>query len=135
MRAAGAKNQFTDAVALQNWLANGAFTLHAESADGGQRLRARELPRGHQEGLLPAVLLRHGGARPAARHPLAGCHGYTSGTPVSGDTWLVTTHDAHAWPELYFQGYGWLRFEPTPTGANGQGTAYAPGYSLGQVTR
>ena len=60
-------------------------------------------------------------------------YGYTSGTPVSEDTWLVTTHDAHAWPELYFQGYGWLRFEPTPTGANGQGTAYAPGYSLGPV--
>ncbi len=54
-------------------------------------------------------------------------YGFTSGTPTgSGNTWLVTTHDAHAWPELYFQGYGWLRFEPTPTGANGQGTAYAP---------
>ena len=25
-----------------------------------------------------------------------------------------TSHDLHAWPELYFQGIGWLRFEPTP---------------------
>jgi len=26
----------------------------------------------------------------------------------------LTTHDLHAWPELYFHGIGWLRFEPTP---------------------
>lgn len=27
---------------------------------------------------------------------------------------LVSTNDLHAWPELYFEGIGWLRFEPTP---------------------
>ncbi|MEO7720306.1 MAG: DUF3488 and transglutaminase-like domain-containing protein [Pseudolysinimonas sp.] len=27
----------------------------------------------------------------------------------------VSTHDLHAWPELYFKGIGWLRFEPTPS--------------------
>jgi len=26
----------------------------------------------------------------------------------------VSTDDLHAWPELYFEGLGWLRFEPTP---------------------
>lgn len=26
----------------------------------------------------------------------------------------VTTQDLHAWPELYFTGIGWIRFEPTP---------------------
>ncbi|HUA42787.1 MAG TPA: transglutaminaseTgpA domain-containing protein [Streptosporangiaceae bacterium] len=57
--------------------------------------------------------------------------GYTAGTPVpnSGGTWQVTTHDAHAWPELYFSGEGWLRFEPTPTGAAGQATAVIPPYA------
>lgn len=28
--------------------------------------------------------------------------------------YVVTSHDLHAWPELYFDGVGWLRFEPTP---------------------
>ena len=27
----------------------------------------------------------------------------------------VTTQDLHAWPELYFSGIGWVRFEPTPS--------------------
>ncbi len=29
-------------------------------------------------------------------------------------TYTVSSHDFHAWPELYFEGVGWLRFEPTP---------------------
>ena len=62
--------------------------------------------------------------------------GYTGGTPVDGQghTWRVTTADAHAWPELYFTGEGWLRFEPTPTGLHGQATAEIPAYaSLGNT--
>ena len=60
--------------------------------------------------------------------------GYTGGTPVAGQDghWQVTTADAHAWPELYFAGEGWLRFEPTPSGTAGQATAEVPAYaSLG----
>ncbi|MFC7643468.1 transglutaminase family protein [Streptosporangium lutulentum] len=58
--------------------------------------------------------------------------GYTSGTNLAGQ-WQVRTHDSHAWPELYFEGAGWLRFEPTPTGGGGQGTATLPSYSLPEV--
>jgi transglutaminase-like putative cysteine protease len=41
--------------------------------------------------------------------------GFTPGTkdPVT-DTWTVTTKDAHSWVEVFFPGYGWLSFEPTP---------------------
>jgi transglutaminase-like putative cysteine protease len=56
--------------------------------------------------------------------------GYTAGTPKKDGLWLVTSADAHAWPELYFQGAGWLRFEPTPGGSAGQGTAVPPIYAL-----
>src|ERR1700733_672127 len=55
--------------------------------------------------------------------------GYTAGSPLRNNTWQVTTSDAHAWPELYFPRTGWLRFEPTPGGRGGQGTATSPGYS------
>jgi transglutaminase-like putative cysteine protease len=56
--------------------------------------------------------------------------GFTAGTPTGVNTWVVKTSDAHAWPELYFQGAGWLRFEPTPSGVAGQGTATPPTYSV-----
>jgi transglutaminase-like putative cysteine protease len=34
----------------------------------------------------------------------------------SGDTFTVSTEDAHSWVEVLFPGYGWLPFEPTPGG-------------------
>jgi hypothetical protein len=60
--------------------------------------------------------------------------GYTEGSPIGHDRWDVRTSDAHAWPELYFQGAGWLRFEPTPSGSDGQATARQPAYSLPPLT-
>jgi transglutaminase-like putative cysteine protease len=40
--------------------------------------------------------------------------GYASGTyDAANERYLVTEADAHAWPELYFSGYGWIEFEPT----------------------
>jgi hypothetical protein len=48
--------------------------------------------------------------------------------------WKVTTADAHSWPELYIRGAGWLRFEPTPGGPTGQGTAATPHYGAAPGT-
>jgi hypothetical protein len=31
-----------------------------------------------------------------------------------GDFWQVTDHEAHTWVEVWFRGYGWLAFDPTP---------------------
>ena len=39
--------------------------------------------------------------------------GFTSGTYEDG-AWTVTDHNAHAWVEVWFPGYGWLAFDPTP---------------------
>jgi transglutaminase-like putative cysteine protease len=52
--------------------------------------------------------------------------GYTGGSHVSGDKWVVKSSDAHAWTEVYFSGYGWIKFEATPPG--GDGTAHASSY-------
>lgn len=43
-----------------------------------------------------------------------------------GDTWQVRGRDMHAWPELYFDNYGWVRFEPTA------GVADAPMWTVVQ---
>ena len=42
--------------------------------------------------------------------------GFSSGTyDAKSGTWTVTDHDAHAWVEAWFRGYGWLPFDPTPS--------------------
>jgi transglutaminase-like putative cysteine protease len=59
--------------------------------------------------------------------------GYTAGTRQPDGSWVVRTKDTHAWPELYFAGIGWLRFEPTPAGGGGQGSATVPDYTSPQL--
>jgi hypothetical protein len=39
--------------------------------------------------------------------------GFISGKLEDG-RWVVTDHDAHTWVEIWFRGYGWLPFDPTP---------------------
>jgi transglutaminase-like putative cysteine protease len=134
VRSAGAQSQFQQAVALQNWLAAGTFSyaLNAPSvvsATGlAQFLNVTKKGYCQQFSFAMAVLARLLGI------PARVAYGFTSGTPDSAGSYVVTTHDAHAWPELYFQGYGWLRFEPTPAGSEpGQGTAFAPAYTSQSV--
>jgi transglutaminase-like putative cysteine protease len=54
--------------------------------------------------------------------------GYTAGTPRNDGNYEVRNTDAHAWPEVYFPSFGWIRFEPTP---GGHGTASRPNYMSG----
>ena len=49
----------------------------------------------------------------------------------ASDTYRVHAHDAHAWPELWFTGVGWVPFEPTP----GQRTGGAPSWTVPPVER
>ncbi|OPC83290.1 hypothetical protein B4N89_22210 [Embleya scabrispora] len=44
--------------------------------------------------------------------------GFIPGTQQADMSYKVSSHDAHAWPELYFSGAGWIRFEPTPSRGN-----------------
>jgi transglutaminase-like putative cysteine protease len=129
VRQAGAKTAFQEAVALQNWLGQGNFsyTVHAPTfADAAGLTKFLTVTKtGYclQFSSAMAVLARLLGI------PSRLAFGFTAGITVSPGEWLVTSHDSHSWPELYFQGYGWLRFEPTPTGANGQGSATTPSYA------
>lgn len=39
--------------------------------------------------------------------------GYAQGESTQDGTYIVRQRDAHAWPEVYFTGLGWVEFEPT----------------------
>lgn len=40
--------------------------------------------------------------------------GFLVAESADGGGYVMTTKNVHAWPELYFEGTGWVRFEPTP---------------------
>ena len=46
--------------------------------------------------------------------------GFTQGTQHADGTYLINSHDAHAWVEVLFDEDGWVRFDPTPL-AGGHG--------------
>ncbi|MEO3823614.1 DUF3488 and transglutaminase-like domain-containing protein [Actinomadura sp. B10D3] len=127
---AGSATALTQAVRLQRWFTvNGGFTydLSAPAPQHGSDLVDFLLhsKRGYCEQFAAAMALM---AR-ILGIPSRVAMGYTPGSQVRPGEWVVRSRDAHAWPELYFEGSGWVRFEPTPAGAAGQGTAVAPGYS------
>ena len=57
--------------------------------------------------------------------------GFLPGKRVGDNAWEVSIRDMHAWPELYFSGYGWVRFEPTPASVTGTAPAWTVPQSEG----
>lgn len=55
--------------------------------------------------------------------------GYLPGQPLTDGSYLVTGAAAHAWVDVYFPGYGWVRFDPTP-GNGAQPTTLVPGIAV-----
>lgn len=51
--------------------------------------------------------------------------GFTSGTQTEPGVYSVLGKNAHAWPEIWFDGVGWVAFEPTP----GRGAPGAQNYT------
>jgi TgpA N-terminal domain/Transglutaminase-like superfamily len=107
---------FAKALALQDYLRSRAFKYSLDVpalSQGGNQLRRflLEVRAGYCEQFAAAMAAM---AR-VADIPSRVAVGFTSGVPA-GDHWEVGSKDAHAWPELYFPGVGWVRFEPTPRG-------------------
>ncbi|WP_433468602.1 transglutaminase TgpA family protein [Spirillospora sp. CA-128828] len=132
---AGSASALSQAVKLQRWFTlTGGFSydLTAPAPQRGSDLVDFLLhsKRGYCEQYAAAMALM---AR-ILGIPSRVAMGYTPGSEVKPGEWVVRSQDAHAWPELYFEGSGWVRFEPTPAGAGGQGTAVAPGYSRPAVS-
>ncbi|TDB86603.1 transglutaminase [Actinomadura sp. KC216] len=128
---AGSATALSQAVRLQRWFTlSGGFSydLDAPAPKHGSDLVDFLLhsKRGYCEQFAASMALM---AR-LLGIPSRVAMGYTAGSEVRPGQWVVRSRDAHAWPELYFEGTGWVRFEPTPSGAAGQGTAATPEYSL-----
>ena len=143
---AGARTPYGAVVAIETWLrSTGGFVYDESPPPTGSvpplAQFVAETKRGycqHFAGAM-ALMLRFLGipARVAA--------GFTSGKQEDGG-WTVTDHNAHAWVEVWFPGYGWLAFDPTPgrgalaatysvssSGFNAGDAAFAFGPQLGGI--
>ncbi|MEU5268733.1 transglutaminaseTgpA domain-containing protein [Streptomyces hygroscopicus] len=124
---AGADNAYQKAVKLQDWFAvNGGFRYDTQVQSGsGSAAIVRFLKR--KEGFCVHFSFSMAAMARTLGIPARVAVGFTPGTAQADGTVSVGLKDAHAWPELYFEGVGWTRFEPTPS----RGTQ--PDYTMEQT--
>ncbi|MGV9556045.1 transglutaminase TgpA family protein [Streptomyces sp. NPDC003522] len=120
----GSPNDYERAVKLQDWFAvTGGFEYDTEVEVGtGKDALARFLR--DKQGFCVHFSFAMAAMARTLGIPARVAVGFAPGSPQSDGSVAVSLKDAHAWPELYFEGVGWTRFEPTPT----RGTT--PSYTL-----
>ena len=136
--AGGARSPYAAAVALERWFRLGGGFIYDQHPP-----RSRGVPplvdfvantqRGycqHFSGAM-ALMLRYLGipARVAA--------GFTSGRyDKKAGQWVVSDRNAHTWVEVWFRGWGWLPFDPTPgrSGLAGQYSSSSPNFDVAAAT-
>lgn len=121
---AGADSDYDRARLLQDWFRD--------------RFEYRiDIPAGHGESAIDAFLARRAGfceqfagayaamARSLGL-PARVAVGFTPGQRNAADLdeWIVRGENAHAWPEVYLSGFGWVAFEPTPGRGAPNGESY-----------
>ncbi|AXK32637.1 DUF4129 domain-containing protein [Streptomyces armeniacus] len=118
-----ADNDYERAVDLQQWFAeDGGFTYDTEvRAGSGSAAIVNFLEQ--KEGFCVHFAFSMAAMSRTLGIPARVAVGFTPGSSQSSGRMAVGLQDAHAWPELYFEGVGWTRFEPTPT--RGSAPVYA----------
>ncbi|MDT0381057.1 DUF3488 and transglutaminase-like domain-containing protein [Streptomyces sp. DSM 42041] len=122
-----ADNDYERAVQLQEWFTlDGGFTYDTEvRAGSGTAAIARFLKQ--REGFCVHFAFSMAAMSRTLGIPARVAVGFTPGEELDDGRMAVGLQDAHAWPELYFDGVGWVRFEPTPTRGS------SPAYSLPEI--
>jgi hypothetical protein len=110
-----ARSPYAAAISLESWFrTRGGFTysnkpaVFSEAPLVGFVVQTREGYCQYFAGAM-ALMLRYLGV------PARVAVGFSSGRyDAHRGVWTVTDHEAHAWVEAWFAGYGWLPFDPTP---------------------
>ncbi|MFC5723155.1 DUF3488 and DUF4129 domain-containing transglutaminase family protein [Streptomyces gamaensis] len=121
---AGSANPYQQAVRLQEWFAVDGGFRYDTSVDSGSGSAAIAKFLQDKQGFCVHFSFAMAAMARTLGIPARVAVGFTPGTPLADGSMSVGTKDAHAWPELYFEGVGWTRFEPTPS----RGTA--PAYTV-----
>ncbi|MEU6116457.1 DUF3488 and transglutaminase-like domain-containing protein [Streptomyces sp. NPDC047117] len=111
----GARSDYAKAVRLQDWFAlRGGFTYNTE-VRAGSGTRAIERFLQQKQGFCVHFAFSMAAMARTLGIPARVAVGFTPGGKRADGSYSVGLKDAHAWPEVYFEGVGWTRFEPTPS--------------------
>ncbi len=116
----GARTEYQKAVALQDWFRrDGGFSYSLEQRSGsGMDLLAAFIT-DDRVGYCEQFAAAMAAMGRTLNIPSRVVVGFLNGTPLPDGRILYTSDDRHAWPEMYFTGVGWVRFEPTPAQRTG----------------
>ncbi|MCV2393431.1 transglutaminaseTgpA domain-containing protein [Actinotalea sp. M2MS4P-6] len=119
-----APTTYDEALALQSWFRGTDFTYQtqlapAQTSDAVWDFLQSKTGYCVQYATAMAVMARDLGI------PARVGVGFLPGERDAAGVVSVSWARAHAWPELYFAGAGWVRFEPTPGVQTGAPPAYA----------
>jgi hypothetical protein len=112
---ASATNMYDKAVALESYLRSFTYDVNVSLPPGAEGTSWLLFQSGHRAycnyfATAMAVMARELGM------PARVVAGYTHGTldPKTKEM-VVRGTDAHLWTQIYFAGYGWINFEPSPS--------------------
>ncbi len=119
---AGAVTPYEKALALQNWFRdNFSYDLDVQYGNSYDAIEAFLRGRSgfcqHFAGTF-GVMARYLGL------PTRMAVGFTPGELRADGLFHVYGRNAHAWPEVWFDGIGWVSFEPTPGRGSPDATSY-----------
>ncbi len=128
---AGATNAFDQAEALQSWFrTRGGFRYSLQAAPGNGLSTIEAFLTtdrvGYCEQFASAMALMARSLGIPARVVVGFLH-----AEQVGGRYVYRGTDMHSWPELYFAGVGWVRFEPTPAVRTGSAPSYGAGSQVG----
>jgi transglutaminase-like putative cysteine protease len=116
-----ATSPWAKAEALAGYFTGGLFTYNAEVARSHTIRTLHDFLFVRREGYCEQFASAFAAMARSVGLPTRIAVGYSYGAPQDG-IWVVKNKDAHAWPEVYFTGLGWVALEPTPgRGANAAG--------------
>ncbi|TGG89553.1 transglutaminase TgpA family protein [Streptomyces albus] len=111
----GAEDDYDRAVLLQDWFAvKGGFSYDTQVQAGSGTAAITKFLQ-EKEGFCIHFSFAMASMARTLGIPARVAVGFTPGTARGDGKMEIGLQDAHAWPELYFEGVGWTRFEPTPT--------------------
>ena len=121
----GASTNYEKALALQAFFDDPSsgfqYSFNVPKGDSGDKLTDFLINR---RGFCEQYASAMAGMLRVAGVPSRVVVGYTRGSEEITGERQITTSDAHAWVEAYFDGVGWVPFDTTPIGSRGQPQSY-----------